>query len=138
MPATVERTYYGEILGDEVGGFVRRFQPEDFIPCRGTILIVMPPPETETSGGIKLPDRSVQDQFFARVAAVPEGDAGTLEAEGCPFRPGDWVVFHRNAQKNVLFENRKDVAVLQYAADASSEILGFIPADRVERADFES
>ncbi len=118
---TAERTYYDRVLDDTITG-IENFGVEDFIPCNGTILVVMPPQSEKTKKGIILPEASRQDHYFARVACVPSDDPD------CPVKPGDWVFFRIGCQKSLMLSDRTDVAVIQYCKGPESDILGFIPA----------
>lgn len=117
---TAERTFYDAVLNDTITG-IEAFEVEDFVPCNGTILVVMPPPATETKGGVILPEASRQDHYFARVACVPKDTE-------CPVKPGDWVFFRIGCQKSLRLSDRTDVAVIQYCSGPESDIMGFIPA----------
>ena len=120
---TAERAFYDAVLDDAITG-IEDFEVKDFIPCDGTILVVMPPQAKETKGGVILPESSRQDHYFARVACVPKG----VE---CPVKPGDWVFFRIGCQKSLRLSDRTDVAVIQYCSGPESDIMGFIPAEIV-------
>lgn len=119
MAETMERTFYSKIL-DSLTSDVTDLEPEDFRPVPGTILCVLPPAKKESAGGIILPDGSVESSDLARVAAVPED----LD---CPVEPGDGVLFQKGCNVHVPFGGRKDLILLSYCGDASSEIRGIIP-----------
>lgn len=120
---TAERTYYARVLDDTITG-VENFGVDDFIPCHGTILVVMPPQATKTKGGIDLPESARQDHYFARVACVP---IDPIDPD-CPVEPGDWVFFRIGCQKSLKLSDRTDVAVIQYCQGPESDILGYIPS----------
>jgi co-chaperonin GroES (HSP10) len=127
---TMEQTLYAPLLEGEVSG-VEHFDPEDFQPCVGTVLVILPPPVKMTEGGIHLPDDSFSERSVAKVVAVPSRDGCD---KNCPCNPGDFVVFREKTNIHLPFQKRKDLAVLNYCEGMESDILGVIPADKVELA----
>lgn len=119
MEATQERTFFGPILDSQTAD-LEGFNPDDFRPCRGTVLAVTPPPMTETRKGIILPDSAIGMPTWAVVAAVPNDS-------DCPVQTGDRVVFREGAGTPVSFQDRKDLLLLQYTEGADSEIMGYFP-----------
>lgn len=133
--AEAARDFYSSILDEEMSG-LERFDPKDFRPCVGTILVVLPPKITRI-GSIELPDAFHRDQSAGRVAAVPveisgfEGDLLDPDVHdrvdpGCPVRTGDWVVFRAGAGSPVKFGGRDDLVLLNYVDGPESDILGFV------------
>lgn len=94
------------------------FDPEQFIPASGNIIVVTPPPITQTKGGVHLPDTAVERPCIGRVAAVPRGDFE------CPFDKGDLVIFRAMSGQIMPFRNRTDILLLQYTGGPDSEVLG--------------
>lgn len=123
-----EETYYLKIL-DDMGFDEEKFDPERFRPCPGTILVVTPPAQKKTKGGVELPDNAQYMAAIRRVAAVPALIEGQTE---CPFKPGDWVVVRGEGYK-VLFGSRTDLYLFQYTNDSDSDIFGFFPEQYVEQ-----
>lgn len=113
-----ERTFYSEILEEDVSG-LEGFPPESFVPCSGTILIVLPPLK-EKIGSIHVPDKLQRRPGVGRVAAIPKDDPE------CPFLPGDMVLFVESAPLPVTLGNRKDLALLHYTEDLESDVLGVL------------
>lgn len=146
-------SFYGEILTGDLAGLAR-FKPEDFHPCIGTILVVIPAKE-EKIGSINLPDVAQREQGIARVAAVPRipylgrrgPEAGVSEPITdeqreafvsdlkCPVCPGDWVVFLPGAALPLTLGGRDDLAILRYEDGPESEITGFIPKTALDGAE---
>ena len=123
--ATVEaaRDFYSPVLDAEMSG-LEKFSPQDFNPCAGTILVVLPP-KVMKIGSIHLVE--ARDQSAGTVAAVPEDDwDGESGSDRCPVRPGDWVIFRVGAGSPVMFGGRKDLILLNYVDGPESDILGFI------------
>lgn len=133
---TQERTYFGPILDAQTAD-LEGFRPEDFRPCPGTVLVVTPPPITTTKKGIILPDSAIGMPTWGIVAAIPgiprrEEDGYPPDCEDgpeprCPVQVGDRVVFREGAGTPVAFQDRKDLLLLQYTAEADSEIMGRFP-----------
>lgn len=113
--------YYEPFGAGEVAG-VERFQPEDFHPCLGTILVVVPPKIAQI-GSVELPEAAQRTRGYVRVAAIPHD----LK---CPVQPGDIAVCHAAAPTPVPFAGREDLALLNYCDDAGTEVLGWFPAER--------
>ena len=105
---------------------LHQLSPEDFHPSVGTILVVVPPEEGETKGGVVIPESVRKSQPIARVASVPRNDCE------CPVDVGDWVLYRAGQPVHIPFMGRKDLAILQYTDDASSEILGHFTAEAVD------
>ena len=123
MGATeVARDLYAPILDADMSG-LEKFEAESFIPCIGTILVVLPPKIAMTKGGVYIPDDSQEDQSVGKVVAVPPVNTENLK---CPVYPGDWIVFRKGAGTSVLFGERKDLILLQYYDGPESDILGYI------------
>lgn len=122
-----EKTLYAPILEGEISG-LEDFEPEDFRPAPGTILVVRPPPKTETKGGIQLPETSLIGSQVGKVAAVPwvpaEGPRALGKDPKCPVDPGQFIVF-RGDGSPVNFGERKDLILIQYMDGPDSEILGW-------------
>lgn len=119
----MESLLYEPILKEMDTG-LEGLSPEDFRPCKGTVLAVTPPPKKESKGGIILPDGSEMQSKLARVVAVPDDPL-------CPCKQGDAVII-RDVSTRLAFDNRQDLAIFQYTDDASSEILGIIPKEIIE------
>lgn len=132
------------ITEDGVSG-MEEFDPSDFNPCKGTILVVLPPKIAEKQG-IVIPDNQQERPNYGRVAAVPtfrtkvphsrpfvgkEGEEVEEECHRlgydpvCPVFPGQWVVFRPHSESQVPFLQREDLVLLTYADDCSSHLLGF-------------
>lgn len=125
---TQERTYYSPILESELTG-LEKFPVNQFVPCAGSVLVVLLPPKTESDGGIKFTDKYIKDNDIGRVAAIPP------EVDGisyCPVSVGDWVVIRHLEGGEVPFDGRKDLRVVQYTDDARSDIVGFFKKGTVE------
>lgn len=123
---SMEQQLYGPILSLKTSG-LEKFDEKTFVPCKGNILVVVPPPMTRTDGGIHLPDTAQRDQSIGRVASIPSDPH-------CPVEVGDWVIFRSGAFTPVRFGERTDLYLLQYCDGPESDILGFvekhnIPAD---------
>ena len=129
--ATQERTYYGSIGEGNQSG-CEDFHVEGFVPCNGTILVVIPPAKKETKGGIIKTERSLERPSIGRVAAVPPNDPK------CPVKVGDWVVTRYMEGHMINFDDRNDLILLHYCDGPDSDIVGFFPDpdfdhDSVER-----
>lgn len=98
--------------------------PEDFLPLPGTILVTLPPIQTVTKGGIELPDSAQKPPLIACVLSVPD-DAT------CPVQPGDWVFYRAGHLQELPLADHENLGYLQYADDATSELLGFVPEERM-------
>lgn len=120
---TMERTFYDRILTD-IASDVDCVDPEDFRPCAGTVLAVLPPPRKKV-GRVVLPDSAIEVPNMARVAAVPDDPV-------CPCRPGDAVIYRKDTQTHLPLGGRDDLIILGYCDDIASEIVGVIPAEIVE------
>ena len=120
MSSAVERqeTAYYSQLDEEACTGLEQFNPKDFIPSKGCILIVLPPKKERSDGGIFLPTDALVESSCGRVAAVPTDS-------NCPVEIGDWVVMRVMGGDKVPFEGRSDMRLLHYTDDASSDILGF-------------
>ena len=118
--ATQERSYYSEIA-DATSSGTEDFKVEEFIPCKGTLLCVIPPAKEETKGGIFLNEDVREKPSVGRVAAVPPNDPT------CPVKVGDWVVTRYMEGQDVNFDGRKDLVILQYCDGPDSDIVGFFP-----------
>jgi len=117
MSANIEEALYSPVI-DSLPANLKNFEPEDFHPCSGSVLVVIPPPEDRV-GSIHLPEIAQTPSQAAKVAAVPEDDK-------CPVRPGDWVFFRHSAAVTLELGGRKDLGLLNYSDGPSSEIIGFI------------
>lgn len=127
MTETQENTYFGKFQdGEIVGG--EDFLPEDFICCKGTVLVVVPPPKKMTEGGLHLPERSLESPSVGRVAAVPKDDPL------CPVKPGDWIVTRHLEGQPVSFGKRGDLRIVQFSNDHQTEILGYFEAEKYNEA----
>jgi hypothetical protein len=102
---------------------LENFSPEDFNPCLGSILVVIPPPK-DMEGSIHLPQIAQQPASVGRVVAVPP------DAE-CPVSPGDWAFFRVGAGVNMSFEKREDLVLLQYCEGPASEIIGYVRPESI-------
>jgi len=117
----VERMLYSPILEKDIPG-VEDFEPESFVPMNGTVLVILPP-RIEKVGRIDLPERSFEARGVARVVAVPED-------EGCPVKPGNWVVFVPDSPVPIKLGDRSDLALLHYTRDMDSDIRGVLTRSR--------
>lgn len=144
MPTT-EKTYFDKIMADTVDD-LKDIDPERFIPCKGTLLIVVPP-KVEKIGSIYLPDSAgeMEQRCLAKIAAVPLGwYMGTggkdpedeLVAIDNKFKPGMWILFRAGSADPVKFFNRTDLMLLSYTNDVDSNVLGIIKGD-LEREGWE-
>jgi hypothetical protein len=142
METTRAESLYEPITSDEAKG-VEGFKPEDFHPCKGTVLIIVAP-IIDKIGNIHLPDAAQQVPNYGRVAAVPKRfEEGGWHPPGqtkeefqeelkkgvpsdplCPVKPGDWVIFIPSSGTGIPFVGRKDLLLLSYTDDLTSEILG--------------
>lgn len=138
---------YESITPSEAKG-VEGFKPEDFRPCKGTVLIIVAPVIDITAGGVVLPDVAQETPNYGRVAAVPliPIEAGMLSGTPdfdplCPVKPGEWIVFSPSSGNEIPFAGRKDLRLISYTDDLTSEILGVFdgppedPKDRIGRSD---
>jgi hypothetical protein len=118
----MEPRYYDSFGSDSVEG-VERFDPRDFEPCWGTVLVVVPPRAEQSPGGISIPEAHQRSRGYVRIAAVPDDP-------DCPVKPGDIAICHASAPMPVPFAGRDDLALLNYSGDAGTEILGrFLEAE---------
>lgn len=127
MDSSQISTYFGKFQDSEIVGG-EDFLPEDFICCKGTILVVIPPPKPVTEGGIVIPEGSLESPSVGRVASIPQDDPL------CPVKPGDWIVTRHMEGQPVTFSRRTDLRIIQFSADHQSEILGFFPAEMYDEA----
>ena len=104
---------------DSILSNLENFQPEDFVPCPGSLLVVLPPPE-DMAGSIILPEAAQTPSSVGLVCAISNDPE-------CPANPGDWVFFREGAAVHMTFGGRKDLALLNYCEGAASDILGLIP-----------
>lgn len=123
------RTYYDAIIS-RIAGDLHGIDPESFTPRPGFILVVVPPSEEQTKGGVVLPEQVQEARNIARVAAVPSEpsfyESAPKEYSPCPFKPGDTVLFTPGAGLNVNFGDRKDLKLLEYTDDIRSEVIGVL------------
>lgn len=136
--AEPKNAFFDAVLPSEAAA-IRKFDPEDFVPLAGTVLIVMAPKQTETEGDdagdgrLHLPDTVQANPNFARVAAVPLSQ-GVLDSR-CPVRPGDIVVFNPGAPEKLTLGDRDDLYFVRYCDGPESEITGFIPKEALDKAE---
>jgi co-chaperonin GroES (HSP10) len=132
--------FYSEIAEETPQG-LDKFNLEDFRPCLGTILVVLPPEVKESAGGLALPESQYHRPNYGRVVAVPTRDiecgrdsdlppgekpaVASFIVDGCPVKPGQWVIFRAHTGDPVEFSGRKDLVLLSYCSDAGSDILGW-------------
>lgn len=129
-----EVTYYSPIVDGEMQG-LERFDPESFVPLKGTVLVVLAPMITKSKAGLDLPDTVHERPGYARVAAIPreedlEENLRQISLPGCPVSPGDIVIFRTGAPVPINFGDRDDLALLNYAEGPESDIMGIIPANK--------
>jgi len=138
MTIAIEKEHYAEILSESFADldFMKRINPEQFIPCKGTLLIVVPP-EIKKIGNIFLPDSAeeMQQRCLARIAAVPpvgfeikENNDFSYNTESM-FKPGMWILFRAGSADPVPFAGRDDLFLLSYTDDVDSNVLGIIQGD---------
>ena len=122
--ASQQVAYYREITDTTMSG-LENFRVVDFIPCPGTILIVLPPVSDTTEGGIIKGASMLKDSSVGRVAAVPQDDPT------CPVELGDWVVSRFMEGHEVAFDGRTDLRLLHYCDGPDSDVVGIFPASAV-------
>lgn len=108
-----------EPITDSRPGDLANFNVEDFNPCDGSILVIVPPPETETEGGLYLPEVAQTPASVGKVVAVPSD-------QDCPVSLGDWVFFREGTGTPMTFEKREDILLIQYCEGPASEIIGYV------------
>lgn len=91
--------------------------PEHLRPNPGTLLVVLPPVQTKTKGGIELPDQSQKPPLIAQVLSIPEDDLD------CSVVPGDWVLYRAGHLQELPLAEHRNLGYLQYSNDAMSEVL---------------
>lgn len=111
---------YFQKLFDTAVSRIRGFKPEHFIPHPNTVLVRVPPPESQTTGGIHIPDLAQEEKRIGVVLAVHPSQRGN----GFPYQPSDVVFFRSYGGEKLPFEGHDDLFVLQYRQDADSDILG--------------
>jgi co-chaperonin GroES (HSP10) len=123
MPTRVEN-FYSEITEEQACG-LEKFPVEDFQPCKGHVLVILPPEIIESDKGIVLPDTMHKRPNYGRVATVPliERDELDTQDPSCPCKPGQWVIFQPGTGQLLPFAGRKDLLLLDYTDDMA-EILG--------------
>jgi hypothetical protein len=109
--------YYREITDGEAAGF-ESLDPEQFAPCKGTILVVLPPAIAKL-GNIAIPDAMQERPSYGRVASIPDDP-------NCPVERGQWVAFVQNCGRPIAFGGRQDLLLINYTDDVESEILGIL------------
>lgn len=111
-----------EELANDAAHQLEGFDEKDFHPCKGSILLLIPPPRKETEGGIHLPETAFERSCVGRVVAVPNDPA-------CPVGVAQWVVFRDGSGTPLPFRHRQDLLLLNYTDGPDSEILGTFPVD---------
>lgn len=120
-----ESVYFKKFEDHEVIGG-EDFLPEDFTPCKGTVLVLTPPPKEVSEGGVVLVNPLASS--VGRVVSVPKDDPI------CPVQPGDWIVTRYKDGQPADFGGDRSFCFIQYSDDHNSEILGFFPGDKYDGA----
>ena len=115
------QTYYGAILND---AYQKRIgiKNEKFIPHPGTMIVKADDPDTETKGGIIIPDRATEAKATGVIIAVRDDDEH--------YEIGDRVLFRKqNVAQTVPLEGVGDCIILQYCGGVDDDVLAkIVPA----------
>lgn len=115
---TTERVLYGKTLEASTAG-VDSFNPEQFKPLPGNVLVETYPAKSVTDGGIILPEDAQEPPPMARVVAVPDD-------ERCMVQPGDVVFIRKHSPIAMPLGGYPRLALVSYTHGPESDIHGYV------------